>query len=65
MELHPIRSEKEYQQYLEWVDELFKNKVVPGSPDGEKLRFMLLLIKQFEDQHHPIPKTGIPDSPVI
>ncbi|MCX6234487.1 MAG: transcriptional regulator [Bacteroidetes bacterium] len=56
MNLKIIRSKKEYQQYLSWVDEMFNKKVTPKTPEGEKLQVVLLLIKQYEDQHYPIPK---------
>jgi HTH-type transcriptional regulator/antitoxin HigA len=51
-----IGSKKEYQQYLAWVDKMFDKKVTPKSPEGEQLQVVLLLIKQYEDQHYPIPK---------
>ena len=56
MNLKVIGSEKEYQKYLDWVDEMFDNKVAPKTPDGEKLQVVLLLIKQYEDQYYPVPK---------
>ena len=56
MNLKIISSKKEYQQYLAWVDEMFDKKVIPGSPEGETLQVVLLLIKQYEDQHYPVPK---------
>jgi len=56
MKLKIIGSEKEYQQYLEWADEMFDKKVTPETPEGEKLQIVLLLIKQFEDQYYPVPK---------
>jgi len=56
MTLKIIKSEIEYQQYLDWVDEMFDNNVSPESSDGEKLQVVLLLIKQYEDQHYPVPK---------
>ena len=56
MTLKIIKSEIEYQQYLDWVDEMFDNNVSPESPDGEKLQVVLLLIRQYEDQHYPVPK---------
>ena len=51
-----IATEIEYHQYLDWVDEMFDKKVSPLTPEGEKLEVALLLIKQYEDQHYPIPK---------
>ena len=56
MNLKIISSEKEYQQYLNWADEMFEKKVLPESPDGENLQVVLLLIKQYEDRFYPIPK---------
>ena len=56
MKLKLIGSKKEYQQCLDWADEMFDKKVSPDSPEGEKLQVVLLLIKQYEDQHYPVPK---------
>ncbi len=55
MQLKTITTKKEYQSYLDWVDELFDKKVKPTSPEGEKLKIALLLIKQYEDAHYSIP----------
>jgi HTH-type transcriptional regulator/antitoxin HigA len=55
MNLKIISSLKEYQQYLDWADEMFDKKVSPETPEGNKLQIVLLLIKQYEDQHYPIP----------
>jgi HTH-type transcriptional regulator/antitoxin HigA len=56
MILKIISSKKEYQQYLKWVDEMFDKKIAPDTPEGEKLQVALLLIKQYEDRHYPVPK---------
>jgi HTH-type transcriptional regulator / antitoxin HigA len=56
MNLKIIGSKKEYLQYLEWADEMFDNKVLPKTPEGETLQVVLLLIKQYEDQNYPVPK---------
>jgi HTH-type transcriptional regulator/antitoxin HigA len=55
MEFRIIRTKKQHQQYLDWADKMFDRKVKPGTPDGEKLAVVLLLIKQYEDEHYPIP----------
>ena len=55
MELKLIRTEAQYEEYLEWVDQQFDRKVKPDSPTGEKVQVALLLIKQYEDEHHPVP----------
>ena len=56
MTLKIIKSETVYQQYLDWVDEMFDQNVSPDSAEGEKLQVVLLLIKQYEDQHYPVSK---------
>jgi len=38
MTLKIIGSKKEYQQYLDWADEMFDKKVTPESPEGEQLQ---------------------------
>lgn len=56
MELKIIKSKKQYQDYLDWVDQQFDNKVKRNSPAGEKLQVALLLIKQYEDIHYSVPR---------
>lgn len=58
MKLRPIKSKKDYEAYLEWVDGLFDKKVKPNTPEGESLQVVLLLIKEYEDNNYPIP---VPD----
>ncbi|MDP4265246.1 MAG: transcriptional regulator [Bacteroidota bacterium] len=58
MELKIIRTRKQYQEYLDWVDKMFDKKVKPGTPAGEKVQVALVLIKQYEDANYPIP---VPD----
>lgn len=55
MKLKVIKTKKEYLAYLDWVEELFDKKVSAKSPEGEDLQVALLLIKQYEDLHYPIP----------
>jgi HTH-type transcriptional regulator/antitoxin HigA len=58
MELRIIKTKKQYQEYLDWVDKQFDKKVKSDSPQGERVQVALLLIKQYEDLHYPIP---VPD----
>lgn len=55
MELKIIKTKKQYQEYLDWVDLQFNHHVKPNSPVGEKVQVALLLIKQYEDKHYPVP----------
>jgi len=58
MKLKPLKSKKEYEAYLEWVDRLFDKKVKANTPEGELLQVALLLIKEYEDKNYSIP---VPD----
>jgi HTH-type transcriptional regulator/antitoxin HigA len=55
MKLKTIKSRREYQASLDWVDAMFDKQVKPTSPEGEALQVVLLLIKAYEDKHFPIP----------
>lgn len=58
MKLRVIKTKKEYGTALEMADGLFDKKVSKNSPEGEELQVLLLLIKQYEDVHFPVP---VPD----
>ncbi len=58
MELKIIKTKKQYQGYLDWVDKMFDKKIKLNTPEGEKLQVALLLIKQYEDANYSIP---VPD----
>ncbi len=58
MELKIIKTKKQYQECLDWVDKQFDSHVKPDSPQGEKVQVALLLIKQYEDIHYRVP---VPD----
>ncbi len=55
MKLKAIKSKKDYQTYLDWVDKQFDNKAKTNTAKDEDLKMILLLIKQHEDKHYPIP----------
>lgn len=59
MKLKIIKTKKDYEEYLDWIDKIFDKKPKLNTPEGEKLQIALLLIKQYEDEHYPIP---IPDA---
>lgn len=55
MKLKIIKTRKEYEVLLNWVDDMFDKKIKPNTSEGEKLQVALLLIKQYEDAHYAIP----------
>lgn len=54
-ELKPIKTNKQYQQLLSWVDEQFDKKIKRNTTTGDKLEIALLLIKKYEDDNFPVP----------
>ena len=55
MDLQIIKTEKQYQDMLEWVNTRFDLNIAPESKEGGDLQIALLLIKQYEDLHYTIP----------
>ena len=55
MKLKPLKTKKDYEILLDWADQQFDKKIKADSPEGEQLQIALLLIKQYEDAHYPIP----------
>ena len=55
MDIKIIKTKKQYQEYLDWIDRKFDNKVKSNSPEGEKVQVALLLVKQYEDANYPVP----------
>lgn len=55
MDLQIIKTEKQYEDLLEWIDMQFDLAIAPESKAGEQLQIALLLIKQYEDLNYAIP----------
>ena len=56
MEIKAIKTEKDYNQALERLEIIFDAK--PGSPEGDELEVLGILIDQFENENFPV---GLPD----
>lgn len=56
MTIKPIKSKKDYQQALGRLEKIFDAK--KGSPHGDELEVLGILIEKYEDEHFPI---GFPD----
>ncbi len=55
MILQIIKTDEQYQSLLEWIDLQFDLNHSLESREGQQLQIALLLIKQYEDEHHQIP----------
>lgn len=52
MTIRPIKSEIDYQQALERLDEIFDAKI--GTPESDEADILGLLIDEYEKKHYPI-----------
>ncbi|MBI5217605.1 MAG: transcriptional regulator [Bacteroidia bacterium] len=59
MKIAIIKNEKEYENVLKLVESFFDKKVKKGTPEGDQLELLLLVIKDYEDRHYPVK---IPDA---
>jgi HTH-type transcriptional regulator/antitoxin HigA len=55
MKLRPLKTEQQYDELLQWLDEQFDLQIPPDSPQGEDVQMALLLVKAYEDEHYPVP----------
>ena len=51
MEIKVLKTEEDYEEALARADEIFD--AIPGSPEGNELELLLLVIRDYEDKHHP------------
>src|SRR5258708_7209513 len=58
--LRVIRSEEEYENYLEEAEKLAVTDPVPGSKDAERLELLALVIEAYERERFP----KLPTSPI-
>jgi HTH-type transcriptional regulator / antitoxin HigA len=58
MEMHPIKTEADYQAALIRVDGLLHAQ--PNTPEGDDLDLLTTLIAAYEEQHYPI----VPPDPI-
>ena len=53
MKVKVLKNEAAYNKALAAADKLFAAK--PGTPAGDELELLLLVIKDYEDKHHRVP----------
>lgn len=52
MKIQPIRTEADYDRALAAIDRLWGSK--QGTPNGDTLDVLLVLVEDYEAKHHPI-----------
>ena len=53
MDIKPIHTEEDYKSTLEEIELLFDSK--PGTPEGDKLEVLTILVNAYEEEHYSIP----------
>ncbi len=52
MNVHPIRNERDYEQVLEDIEELWGSPI--GSENGDLLDILIALVENYESKHYPV-----------
>ena len=53
MKLKPIKNDRELNRALQRIEELWGSKT--GTPKGDELEILMLLVEKYEDEHFAIP----------
>ena len=53
MDIHPIRTEADYEAALAEIERLFD--AAPHTPEGDRLEVLATLVEAYEEQHYSIP----------
>ena len=61
---HVLRNQREFKAAVDEIDDLLDRAAKRGSEEYERLEFLSVLVKAYEDEHTPIDETGTPQSVV-
>lgn len=53
--LKPIKNEEQYDRALNRVYDLMQMDIEIDSPESDELEILSILVKEYENEHHPIP----------
>lgn len=54
--LKPIKNEQQYEDTLEKIYLLMQKDIKPDSKQSDELEVLSILVKEYENEHHPIPQ---------
>ena len=54
--LRPIKNEEQYEKALERTYALMQKNIKPDSKESDELEVLSILIKEYENEHYPVPK---------
>lgn len=52
MEINRIKSDKQYREYLDRMNEIFHAE--EGTPEGKELDHLADVIEKYEEKHYPM-----------
>lgn len=52
MEIHPVKTESDYEAALVEIDQLWGSP--EGTVEGDRLDVFLILVESYESKHHPV-----------
>lgn len=57
MEWKVLKTEKDYNRATERLMDIFHAK--PGTPEDEELALLILLVKDYDERHYPLPQVDV------
>jgi HTH-type transcriptional regulator / antitoxin HigA len=54
--LKPIKNNKQYEDSLSRIYLLLQKNIKANSPESDELEVLSILVKQYEQEHYPVPK---------
>jgi len=58
MNIHPIRTEQDYKEAIDKIEQLLESPLEPGTPEGDLFEVLTRLVEAYEEEHYPIPLPG-------
>ncbi len=56
MDIRPIHTEADYKATLKEISALMESDLDPGTPEGDRLDILAMLVHAYEARHVPITK---------
>lgn len=54
--IKPIKTEEQYDEALARIYVLLQGELEPDSQDSDELELLSILVKEYENEHYPVPK---------
>ncbi|GAA0535554.1 helix-turn-helix domain-containing protein [Chitinophaga japonensis] len=54
--LKPIKNNQQYEDALARTYALMQKDIIPDSKESDELEILSILIKEYENEHYPVPK---------